>query len=171
MGVTFCVIVIPFILLSKRRRRLEAEYIKEVQRKEAEYIQRLSQSGIDEIDVMSGHEFEVYLKALFANKGYLVKATPGSGDFGADLIIEKEEKRIAIQAKRYSQPVGVKAVQEVIAVAAMNYYNCTDAWVVSNNTYTKSAVQMAIRTNVQLMNREDLINMILENKSKVSVTL
>ena len=47
-------------------------------------------------------------------RGWTVADTPASGDFGADLIAEKDGKRIAIQAKRYSKPVGNKAVNEAL---------------------------------------------------------
>ena len=49
--------------------------------------------------------------------------TPQSGDQGADLIIEKYGLKFVVQCKFYSNPVGNKAVQEVIA--AKGFY---DAW-------------------------------------------
>jgi restriction system protein len=56
---------------------------------------------ISDIDTMKGEEFEQYLIHFFLNKGYKVRTTPKSGDFGADLILEKDRKRIVVQAKRY----------------------------------------------------------------------
>jgi DNA-binding protein H-NS len=52
------------------------------------------------IDNMTGSEFESAIALLYARKGYQVKKTPSSGDFGVDVIAEKKGRRIVIQAKR-----------------------------------------------------------------------
>src|SRR5690554_670513 len=54
-------------------------------------------SGIDKIDKMKGIDFEKTLAVLFRDLGYRVIETPASGDFGADLIIEKYKERIVVQ--------------------------------------------------------------------------
>src|SRR5262249_47835641 len=74
----------------------------------------------DQLGDLSGVEFETYVASLLDRLGYGVKGTPGSGDQGADLIATKSGKRIVIQAKRYSAPVGNGAVQEVIS--AKSFY-------------------------------------------------
>ncbi|SEO08858.1 Restriction endonuclease [Terribacillus saccharophilus] len=112
---------------------------------------------------MSGANFEFYLAQLYKSRGYSVKITPGSGDYGADLLITKNKEYRAIQAKRYSKPVGVRAVQEVIA--AKVYYDCNTATVISNSTYTKNAIKMASKTGVELVGRNDLMSMIIEMKN------
>ncbi len=44
-----------------------------------------------------------------------VEVTRGSGDYGVDVLAEKEGVTYAVQCKRYDGPVGVKAVQEAYA--------------------------------------------------------
>lgn len=51
--------------------------------------QRLKRSGIQDIDIMTGLQFENYLRLFFTEKGYKVKTAPKTGDYGADLILEK----------------------------------------------------------------------------------
>ncbi|MDD3013651.1 MAG: restriction endonuclease [Candidatus Gastranaerophilales bacterium] len=109
---------------------------------------------IEDIDQLEGLEFEQILGKLFAKLGYKIEVTKGSGDQGADLIIEKIGKRTVIQAKCYSNVVGNKAIQE--AVAAKAHYNCTAAIVVTNNYFTKSAMELAGSNNVELWDREVL---------------
>lgn len=121
--------------------------------------ERLKKSGIREIDQMDGFQFEHYLYELFKSNGYKAKITKARGDFGADLILQKDGESIAVQAKRYSKPVGIKAVQEI--AAAKSHYNADQAWVVSNNSFTKQAEQMAQSTNVRLIDREKLISLVL----------
>lgn len=122
--------------------------------------ERLRKSGIDEIDSMDGVQFEYYLKELFRSRGYSVEMTKTTGDFGADLILKKESNRIVVQAKRYSNSVGVKAVQEVISSIKM--YNATESWVITNSHFTKAAKELAEKNDVKLIGREHLVDMINE---------
>lgn len=124
------------------------------------YTERLKKSGIADIDKMAGRQFEQYLGHLFKSHGYDVKVTQAAGDFGADLVISKSGKKTVIQAKRYSSNVGIKAVQE--AQASIAHYGASEAWVVTNNGFTDAAKQLARSNNVKLIDREQLIDMILK---------
>ncbi|WP_414853245.1 restriction endonuclease [Brevibacillus sp. IT-7CA2] len=121
--------------------------------------ERLRKSGIREIDTMDGLQFEQYLGLLFRSQGYKVEVTRAAGDYGADLIIQKDGKKIAVQAKRYSKNVGIEAVQQ--AQASIAHYKAHEAWVVSNRDYTDAARNLATSNKVRLINREKLIEMIL----------
>lgn len=124
-----------------------------------ERIRVRNASGINEIDKMSGIEFEQRLAAYFIHKGFMVKTTATSGDHGADLIIEIGNRRIAIQAKRYGkQSVGNKAIQEAISGRIM--YDCNEAWVITTSTFTKSAYELADKADVKLIDRSELIKML-----------
>lgn len=125
---------------------------------------KLLQSGIYDIDNMKGEEFEEYLKLLYQKLGYNVSTTPRSGDFGADLVLKKDEKKIVVQVKRYSKSVGIKAVQEIIP--AIRHYNASDAWVITNSTFTSPAIQLAKTNNVLLIDRDMLIQVILDVKRR-----
>ncbi|GEM_PF-352657 len=122
--------------------------------------ERISRSRIEEIDVMDGIKFEKYLDVLFSKLGYKTSVTKASGDFGADVILEKDGRRIVVQAKRYSSNVNLNAVQEV--TAARSHYGAQEAWVVTNQYYKSSAIQLARSNDVKLINRDDLIDLILQ---------
>ncbi|MMZ55618.1 Restriction endonuclease [compost metagenome] len=126
--------------------------------------ERLKRSGIKEIDKMTGRQFEQYLGLLFKGYGYSVKVTKLSGDYGADLVLTKNGKRIVVQAKRYSKNVGIQAVQE--AQASIAHYKATEAWVVTNSNYTPAAYELAKSNQVRLVGRDELIDMILRLKNK-----
>ena len=123
---------------------------------------RLSKSGIGDIDHMDGITFEKYLEALFDKLGYRVERTQYVRDYGADLITSKDGIKTVIQAKRYKQKVGIKAVQE--AVAAKGKYGCSEAMVVTNNFYTKAAIELAKANKVELWNRNHLVKALLSIK-------
>ncbi len=121
---------------------------------------RLKRSGMNEIDQMDGIQFERYLGLLFRSQGYQAQVTQASGDFGADLVLEKGGHKTVVQAKRYSKNVGIDAVQQV--VASMKHYKAAEAWVVTNRDYTEAAYKLAESNGVRLINRQQLIEMILK---------
>ena len=99
----------------------------------------------------NGYEYELYVAYILERKGYKnVYVTQATGDFGADIIChDRNGKKIAVQCKMYSKPVGYKAVEE--ALGAMHYYSCDQAMVVTNNTFTKQAQTAADKVGVKLM--------------------
>ena len=120
---------------------------------------------IDEVDNdMDGFDFEKYTGKLLKANGFTkVEVTQSSSDFGVDVLAYKDDIKYAIQCKKYSSPVGIKAVQEVIGSRSMN--NCHVAVVLTNNTFTKSAIELAEKNNVLLWDRDKLIELI-ENMNK-----
>ena len=64
-------------------------------------------------------EFEEFLAGLFRAQGYTAELTSTTGDYGADLILSKDGRCIAVQAKRYVGSVGVAAVQELPTAAIL----------------------------------------------------
>lgn len=108
-------------------------------------------SPISKIDKMSGEEFEIYLQAQFLSLGYHVEHIGQSGDYGADLILKKDNVTTIVQAKRYNNPVGIKAVQEVIS--AKEFYHGDEMMVVTNSTFTPAAKTLAAECGVKLWDR------------------
>jgi HJR/Mrr/RecB family endonuclease len=86
--------------------------------------------------------------------GWDTRVTTHSRDFGVDVIAEKAGHRIVIQCKMYSNPVGIKAVQEI--AAGRVHEHAHSAIVVSNQRFTSAAIQVAATNNVLLLHHEDL---------------
>lgn len=102
--------------------------------------------GID-LDTMEGHEFEYYCAELLRKRGFEeVEVTPGSKDYGVDILAEKDGVSYAIQCKRYAAPVGVKAIQE--AYAGRDYYDKMVGVVLTNQYFTKPAVEAAKKLKI-----------------------
>lgn len=106
---------------------------------------------------MDGIEYEHYCANILNNLGWETHVLKASGDQGVDIIATKENRKYAIQCKRYSKPVGNKAIQEVIA--GKIFYNIDSAIVVSNSYFTKSAQQLASATGVILLHHEQLFHL------------
>lgn len=98
---------------------------------------------------MEGHEFEHYCASLLVAVGFMeVMVTKGSGDFGADILAEKDGVTYAIQCKCYNKPVGVQAVME--AYAGRDYYDRMVGVVMSNQYFTAPAAEMARKLKIML---------------------
>jgi HJR/Mrr/RecB family endonuclease/uncharacterized protein (DUF697 family) len=135
------------------------ETIKDILTRETEFERQELGYLVDRVDLMSGEQFEEFLAECFQRLGYDVKTTPKTNDFGADLILTKGVTKTVVQAKRYQGKVGNSAVQEV--VAAIQYYGAQEAIVVTNSQFTTNARGLAKANNVQLWEREQLIDLIL----------
>lgn len=118
------------------------------------------QTTISDIDLMSGIEFETFLCKLLIKLNFTCENTKTTGDQGVDIIAMKDNNKIAIQAKRYSQPVGNHAIME--AIAGSKYYNANQCMVITNSTFTKAAKDLAMANGVILWDRKILIEKLKE---------
>lgn len=107
------------------------------------------------VDEISGRDFEKYVERLLKERGFNTILTPGSGDFGVDIIARKDDEKIAVQVKRYKTNVSRRAVSD--AVAGKEHYECNKAWVITNSYYTKDAKALASSTNCRLIDRDQLL--------------
>lgn len=115
---------------------------------------KLASADLEYIDALSGRKFEEYLMVLFDRLGYEVESTEYF-DKGADLILEKDGVRTAVQVKsRRKDKVDVHAVRDV--VASMQVYHCHRAMLVTNNYLTLGAKREASTHHVTYWNRDDL---------------
>jgi len=114
--------------------------------------------SIGEIDLMTGTQFEKRLGLLFRDLGYTVQHTGKLGDYGGDLVVERQGTRSVVQAKRWATEVGLTAVRE--ALAAKGMYQCAEAMVVTNSTFTWRAKKLADANGVVLWDRPHLISLL-----------
>lgn len=113
------------------------------------------------LDEMEGHDFERFCAMLLEQRGFLeVEVTKGSGDYGVDVLAEKDGVTYAIQCKRYEDAVGVKAVQE--AYAGRDYYDRMVGVVMTNQYFTQPAVEAAKKLKILLWDRGYLESMLEE---------
>ncbi len=116
-----------------------------------------------DIDLMEGHDFEYFCADLLRKKGFQeVEVTKGSGDYGIDILAQKDGVTYGIQCKCYATPVGVKAVQE--AYAGKDYYDCMVGVVLTNQYFTTPAVEVAKKLKIMLWDRGYLESMMEEEE-------
>ncbi len=128
---------------------------------------RIAQAmSTDNYDAMSGEEFEEFCANILRGNSYTnVEVTKASGDHGIDVLAFKDGLKYAIQCKRYSKPVGNKAVQE--AYSGKGIYKADVAVVMSNMDFTPQAIEDARKLKVELWNRDKIYA--LQRKSGTEV--
>lgn len=99
-------------------------------------------------------QFELACADALNAAGWQARVTSASGDQGIDVLAKRQGVTVVIQCKLYSKPVGNKAVQE--AIAGKTYAGADHAAVVSNASYTASAVRLAQVAKVHLLGPGDL---------------
>lgn len=127
------------------------------EQKDARVRRALLAVGASDPTRLSGVEYETFCVLLLREKGWSAETTPGSGDYGADIVAEKKGRRMVVQCKRWSENVGVTAVQEVHA--SRSHYKADDAVVVTTMGYTRAARELARTTGVRLMLHQDLLKL------------
>lgn len=126
--------------------KLVSEYrINEIEHQEGKSV---------DVERLNPIQFEHYCAELLNSTGWNARVTQASGDQGVDVIAQHGNVKAVFQCKKYSQPVGNAAVQEIIAGKAFEQAHI--AAVVSNATFTSSATQLASTTGVFLLHFSEL---------------
>ena len=115
--------------------------------------QRKRQRAVPD-DPLTPLGYERHCAAILTSQGWRTTLTAGSGDQGVDVLAKRHGRSVVIQCKLYSRPVGNAAVQE--AIAGQRFMGATHAAVVSNQSYTRAAQELAHRTGVRLLSADDL---------------
>lgn len=108
------------------------------------------------IDVykLTAIQYEQLCAEALRSSGWQVRTTPATADGGADLVAEKGSNRLIVQCKRYTKPVGNKAVQEVHS--AVRLYHGNLACVVAPSGFTRQAQEEAHGLGIALLHHSAL---------------
>ena len=110
---------------------------------------------LEDLDSMDGKAFEnACAKMLLANDFENIKQTKASGDFGVDILAEREGLLYGVQCKRYNTKLDSRPIQEISA--GMAYYECDVGAVMTNSVFTKHAAELADAGSIELWDRDTL---------------
>lgn len=146
--------------------------------------------SMEEVDKLgnNGKDFEAYMATVYKGLGFSAWTTTelrasknlpktvllrgGSGEQGVDVVVYFPQARqigngvydgLLVQCKQYSSTVGNKAIQEIFSAIPMYSQHFKKRFkpvVVTNNYFTKQAMDLAMSNGVNLMNREQLASLI-----------
>lgn len=121
-------------------------------------VSKDEQEQLNLIDNMNGKDFEMFIGALLSKNGYKnVTITRTSGDHGADILAEYNGGKYAFQCKRFDKKVSSRPIGEILR--GMNYYKCEKGIVITNNYFTKQAIEEAKINNVELWDRKKVVEL------------
>lgn len=106
---------------------------------------------IEEVDLLSGIEFEKFVEKIYKDKGYKTSITKASYDGGADILAEKGSDLICIQAKRRSKSINKYPVFD--AFHAQKPYSANKACIATNRELTEQAKNFAHDLDVEIIDR------------------
>ncbi len=120
---------------------------------------------IEEVGKLNPRLFEAFTAVLFQKMGYTVDLTPFANDKGADVVAQRTEKNLIIQAKQSTSKLKNDAIQEI--VTARKYYSTIyniifDLAVITNCYLGESALLLAESNQVQIFDRNRLIELLDE---------
>ena len=126
---------------------------------EAEKVHELKSAkiGLDNnFQTYSPYEFEEFIADLFKQMGYKARVTPAQADYGLDVIAEKEDEKIGIQVKRYSETnkVGAPDVQKTLG--SIYKANADRTILVTTSSFTRNAEIQARNAPIELWDKYKL---------------
>jgi HJR/Mrr/RecB family endonuclease len=109
--------------------------------------------------LLTHRQFEIEVANLYSLLGYSTIVTKATGDGGIDVIINKDGKKIGIQCKQHSNPVGPNDFRALIGVIASQDYD--HGILVSLNGFTSAVLDEArkSRIRVELISCSDLVSL------------
>lgn len=124
-----------------------------IQRKED-----MQQTAAENINQLSGVEFERVCQQLVENMGFETETTKASGDGGIDLIAYNHQPLLSgkyiIQCKRYTGSVGEPIIRDLYGVITSERAN--KGILMTTGTFTKSAISFADGKPIELIDGEKL---------------
>lgn len=109
------------------------------------------QEKISDLQAMHPKDFEEYLSEMYRRLGYSSKTTSYGKDHGIDVIIQKDGKKYAIQAKRYNNKnyVGEPEVRNFFGSYADSDY--TSGFFITTSFFSRAAIEWSKNRNITLI--------------------
>jgi len=145
----------------KQRAELEAK-------RRGEELERLRQetktlSGLKRIEPET---FEFVIGSLFLALGYEVFITPRTGDRGIDVVATKENKKTAVQCKRYNKNIIPEQMVREFYGSFVDDFD--DGIFVTSSAFTSAAENWAgRRKRLRLINGEELAKLMITHNPKI----
>ena len=128
-----------------------------VLRNPIDYIEKIIEQNDFDVKFdpnMDPFQYEIFCAEKFKENDWEAYATQGSSDQGVDVVATRGKEVLVAQCKKFSKPVGNKAVQEV--VAGMKFYDANVGIVIAPNGFTNSAEKLAAANKIKLIHHSQI---------------
>jgi Restriction endonuclease/DnaJ domain len=138
----------------EEQERQEAEARAEQQRRgEKETQERLR--SLEDLQRLTGAEFERLIASLFMRDGYKVSRWGGSGDEGVDMVLEMGGSKDVVQFKRWNGEIGPPVILEFYR--SMMQAGARRGFVIATASFTHSAKELVDRKPITLIDGHYLL--------------
>ncbi|MBU2617249.1 MAG: restriction endonuclease [Euryarchaeota archaeon] len=111
---------------------------------------------------LTSSQFERFTARLFQKMGYTAQITPGTGDFGADIIAKKKDETVLIEVKKYSEGNNVAPRDVQRTLGALWKHKADKAVFITTSDFTIRAREIEKEAPIELWNKRILHEMIKE---------
>jgi restriction system protein len=118
---------------------------------------------------LDGLEFEAAVIELLSLVGFEQVEHIGGFDKGADIVAVRDGTRTAVQAKRWSTPINLNAVRQL--VDGIKRYECDAGLLVTNSFLTKPAIECAEFWSIEVWDRHTLADFLEGEAPNVDTTV
>jgi restriction system protein len=105
-------------------------------------------------------DFEKFIADLFRRMGYQADLTPYSRDYGADIVLEKDNRRLIVQIKKYSPDHLVEYEEVKNTLGALPHFRADKAIFLATSDFTDEARALEKSCLIELWNRNMLEELI-----------
>ena len=107
---------------------------------------------------LDGWQFEEEAAKVLRLNGYKAKVTKKTGDGGIDILMYKDKKKIIVQCKHYTSPVGVSVTRELNGIR--EDFNADELVLIASSGVTKDAMNFVKnKPYFRIWDLEDIIRM------------
>lgn len=104
---------------------------------------------------LTGHQFEDAVAAIFRRVGYDAKVSKQGGDGGVDIVLQKDEKRIAVQCKAHKMPIGPSVARDLLGTIA--HFGFDEGIIASRSGFTRGVYEFTRDKPIALMDLTDIL--------------
>jgi restriction system protein len=130
-----------------RQKRRQEEQRREEERRRLRTLEQLQR--------LTGREFEELIESLFAKDGYTVRRCGGSGDEGIDLILQIGQTKDAVQCKRWKADIGSPVVRDFYG--ALMHAGARHGFIITTASFSQSARSFAMGKPITLIAGADIL--------------
>jgi restriction system protein len=146
---------------SEEQRREAERAQSEEQRRQAERAkeeERRKLQTVEDLNRLSGSQFEALIASLFKKDGYVVRHCGGSGDKGIDLFLDIAGTKDVVQCKRWKSDIGSPVIRDFYG--AMMHANARHGFIITTATFSASTRAFARGKPISLISGSDLLRWI-----------
>ncbi|MDM5227389.1 restriction endonuclease [Cytobacillus sp. NJ13] len=128
---------------------------------------RQADSEIWEISKLSDKQLEAFTSSLLSKLGYTVTKSNDENPDISFLLTSPTGYQAIVKVKSHKREAGIRHVQKTLK--QMDFYNAAECWVITNERFTRQAIEFAEANNMRLYDREQFIKWILKAKKEEKI--